>query len=54
MGDPERLAEAMLQTLREPLDPQRLKEAVSDYTLEKSARGYLAAFGLTIQQTIDG
>ncbi|PVV07157.1 MAG: glycosyl transferase [gamma proteobacterium symbiont of Ctena orbiculata] len=53
MGDPERLAEAMLQTLRKPLDPQRLKEAVSDYTLEKSARGYLAAFGLIIPQTID-
>ncbi|MES9968947.1 MAG: glycosyltransferase [Candidatus Thiodiazotropha sp.] len=54
MGDPERLAAAMLQTLREPLDPQRLKEAVSEYTLEKSARGYLGAFGLTIPQTKDG
>ncbi|MBT3093671.1 MAG: glycosyltransferase [Candidatus Thiodiazotropha endolucinida] len=54
MGDPERLAEAMLQTLRQPLDAKRLKEAVSDYTLEKSARGYMVAFGLTVPQAIDG
>jgi glycosyltransferase involved in cell wall biosynthesis len=54
MGDPERLAEVMLQTLRKPLDPQRLKEAVSDYTLEKGARGYLAAFGLSTPQIADG
>jgi glycosyltransferase involved in cell wall biosynthesis len=53
MGDPERLAEAMLQTLRKPLDPERLKHAVSDYTLEKSARSYLAAFGLSAPQTAD-
>ncbi|MEW7985661.1 MAG: glycosyltransferase [Candidatus Thiodiazotropha sp.] len=45
-GDPEKMAEAMLQVLRHPLDPVRLKQAVSDYTLEKSARSYLAAFGL--------
>lgn len=49
MGDPESLAQAMLQTLREPLDPQRLMEAVSDYTLEKSAASYLAAFGLSVE-----
>jgi glycosyltransferase involved in cell wall biosynthesis len=53
MGDPERLAEAMLQTLRKPLDPERLKHAVSDYTLEKSARSYLAAFGLSAPQAAD-
>jgi glycosyltransferase involved in cell wall biosynthesis len=54
MGDPERLAEAMLQTLRQPLDPEYLKLAVSDYTLEKSARSYLAAFGLSAVRTADG
>ncbi|MCU7906639.1 MAG: glycosyltransferase [Candidatus Thiodiazotropha sp. (ex Epidulcina cf. delphinae)] len=48
VGDPERLAEAMLQTLRQPPDPDLLKAAVSEYTLEKSARRYLAAFGLTL------
>jgi glycosyltransferase involved in cell wall biosynthesis len=53
MGDPERLAEAMLQILREPLDPECLKQAVSDYTLEKSARSYLAAFGLSAPQSAD-
>jgi glycosyltransferase involved in cell wall biosynthesis len=53
MGDPERLAQAMLQTLREPLDPHYLKEAVSDYTLEKSARSYLAAFGLSVEASSD-
>ncbi|MES9993427.1 MAG: glycosyltransferase [Candidatus Thiodiazotropha sp.] len=54
MSDPQRLAEAMLQTLRTPLDPQQLKDAVSDYTLEKSARSYLAAFALTLPPTTNG
>jgi glycosyltransferase involved in cell wall biosynthesis len=53
MGDVERMAQAMLKTLKQPLDAQRLKEAVSEYTLERSARGYLAAFGLTAPQTTD-
>ncbi|MBT3047205.1 MAG: glycosyltransferase [Candidatus Thiodiazotropha sp.] len=53
MGDAERLAQAMLQTLREPLDPQRLKEAVSDYTLVKSAGSYLAAFGFNSEPPTD-
>ena len=46
-GDPRRLAEAMLQVLRQPPDPDLLKSAVVEYTLEKSARRYLAAFGLS-------
>jgi glycosyltransferase involved in cell wall biosynthesis len=46
VGDVDRLAEAMLQTLREPPNPEKLKSAVSEYTLERSARSYLSAFGL--------
>ncbi|MES9834260.1 MAG: glycosyltransferase [Candidatus Thiodiazotropha sp. DIVDIV] len=48
VGDVDRLAEAMLQTLRESPDQEKLKSAVSEYTLEKSARSYLAAFGLKL------
>ncbi|MES9862511.1 MAG: glycosyltransferase [Candidatus Thiodiazotropha sp. LLP2] len=48
VGDVDRLAEAMLQTLRESPDREKLKSAVSEYTLEKSARSYLAAFGLKL------
>jgi len=46
VGDVEALARAMVQTLREPLAPEILREAVSDYRLDVSARGYLDAFGL--------
>ncbi|MEJ5366661.1 MAG: glycosyltransferase, partial [Desulfosoma sp.] len=41
MKDPEAMAEAVLQVLENPPDPARLREAVSDYTVENSARRYL-------------
>ncbi|MCU7803300.1 MAG: glycosyltransferase [Candidatus Thiodiazotropha sp. (ex Lucinoma borealis)] len=50
VGDVEQLAEAMLHTLKCPQDPDLLRAAVSEYTLEKSARSYLAAFGLNLPQ----
>ena len=53
VGDVEGLAEAMLQTLRQPPDPEQLKMAVSEYTLERSARSYLAAFGLTLPAAVN-
>lgn len=46
MGDPKALAVAMAATLETPLPDKVLREAVADYTMEKSARGYLQAFGL--------
>jgi glycosyltransferase involved in cell wall biosynthesis len=46
VGDVEALARAMEETLRQPLAPEVLREAVSDDRLEVSARGYLDAFGL--------
>ncbi|BCU08099.1 glycosyltransferase [Allochromatium tepidum] len=46
VGDVEALARAMEQTLREPLAPEVLREAVNDYRLDVGARGYLDAFGL--------
>lgn len=45
VGDVEALARAMEETLRRPLPPETLREAVRDYRLEISARGYLEAFG---------
>ncbi|MCG7955825.1 MAG: glycosyltransferase [Candidatus Thiodiazotropha endolucinida] len=54
VGDVDGLAKAMLQTLNEPLDPKKLQAAVSEYTLERSARSYLAAFGLTAPVAADG
>ncbi|MBW9257354.1 MAG: glycosyltransferase [Candidatus Thiodiazotropha sp. (ex. Lucinisca nassula)] len=54
VGDVDGLAKAMLQTLNEPLDPKKLQSAVSEYTLERSARSYLAAFGLTAPVAADG
>ncbi|MES9852041.1 MAG: glycosyltransferase [Candidatus Thiodiazotropha sp. L084R] len=53
VGDVDRLAEAMLQTLRESPDRGKLKSAVSEYTLERSARSYLAAFGLKLPSAVD-
>ena len=53
VGDVEGLAEAMLQTLRQPPDPEQPKMAVSEYTLERSARSYLAAFGLTLPAAVN-
>jgi glycosyltransferase involved in cell wall biosynthesis len=46
VGDVEALAAAMLKTLRNPPNPDNLRQAVCEYTLERSARSYLAAFGL--------
>ena len=43
VGDDAALAEAMLQTLANPLPPETLREAVRDYQLEASLAGYRAA-----------
>lgn len=45
MGNPERLAEAMLETLAHPQPPENLREAVAEFTIERSARRYLEALG---------
>ncbi|MET0068373.1 MAG: glycosyltransferase [Candidatus Thiodiazotropha sp.] len=54
VGDVVALAEAMLETLRNPPDPEILKAAVSEYTLDRSAARYLAAFGLRVTGRGDG
>uniref|UniRef100_A0A832EE83 Glycosyltransferase n=1 Tax=Desulfacinum infernum TaxID=35837 RepID=A0A832EE83_9BACT len=41
MKDPEAMAKAILRVLENPPDPERLREAVADYTVDKSARRYL-------------
>ena len=41
VGDPERLSEAILRTLKNPLQGEVLKDAVRDYTVENSAKRYL-------------
>ena len=46
VGDVEGLAEAMANTLNHPLTTETLKEAVEEYTAEKSAIHYLKALGL--------
>lgn len=48
VGDHVALAAAMLATLDAPLPADRLREAVSDYTVEAACRGYLDALGLTV------
>jgi glycosyltransferase involved in cell wall biosynthesis len=45
MGDPQHLAEAMLETLSHPPDPAVLRGAVQAFTIERSARRYLDALG---------
>lgn len=45
VGDAEALAEAMLRTLDHPPEPSALKEAVAEYTVERSARRYLEVLG---------
>lgn len=42
MKDPETLADAILRVLDNPPEPQRLQAAVAAYTMENSARHYLA------------
>ena len=46
VGDDAGLAAAMLATLAAPLPAERLRQAVSDYTMEAAASGYLDALGL--------
>jgi glycosyltransferase involved in cell wall biosynthesis len=46
VGDVAALADAMLATLAAPLPAASLRQAVSEYTMEAAARGYLAALGL--------
>lgn len=41
MKNPEAMAAAILRVLENPPDPERLRGAVSDYTVENSARRYL-------------
>lgn len=45
VGDANALTEALLKTLDHPHDPARLRQAVQEYTLERSARGYHEALG---------
>ena len=51
VGDVDAMAEAMLSTLKQPPSAASLKEAVSEYTAEKSAQRYLTALG--IQQVLE-
>ena len=44
VGDVKALSEAMLRTLKNPLEKSFLKSAVKDYTLEESTRRYLNLF----------
>jgi glycosyltransferase involved in cell wall biosynthesis len=53
VGDVDQLATAMLQTLQAPPDPEKLKSAVREYTLERSARSYLSAFALKLPAATD-
>ncbi|HHL45923.1 MAG TPA: glycosyltransferase [Gammaproteobacteria bacterium] len=47
VGDVSALAQAMEQTLENPLPKQILQQAVEDYTVSTSVQGYLNALGLT-------
>jgi glycosyltransferase involved in cell wall biosynthesis len=46
IGDVAAMAEAMKETLNNPLDPALLKQAVNEYTLEKSVASYLKVLDL--------
>jgi glycosyltransferase involved in cell wall biosynthesis len=46
VGDVEAMAQAMLETLDDPIDPETLKAAVAEYTVEASVRRYLEVLGL--------
>jgi glycosyltransferase involved in cell wall biosynthesis len=46
MSDPKALADAMLETLRDPHDSDYLRNGVARYSVNNSAREYLAAMGL--------
>jgi glycosyltransferase involved in cell wall biosynthesis len=45
VGDVDKLAEAMLETLQHPLPPDTIREASAEYTVENSARRYLEVLG---------
>ncbi len=44
--DPEKMAEAIIDTLKRPLKPEFLKQAALPYTVENGTNEYLKAFGL--------
>jgi glycosyltransferase involved in cell wall biosynthesis len=46
VGDPAALADAILDTLDNPLPCNCLKEAAEPYTIRRIARQYLAAFSM--------
>jgi len=46
VGDAEALAKAMAQTLAQPLDTDSLRQAVAEYTVERSAKRYLQALNI--------
>ena len=46
VGDADALAQAILQTLEQPLPPDTLQSAVTDYRVEVSARHYIGVLGL--------
>ena len=46
IGDVDAMAQAMKETLSNPLKPEVLKQAVKEYTMETSTLGYLKALGL--------
>ena len=46
MGDIDGLAQAIARTLDHPHPPEFLKQAVKEYTVEASTKGYLKALGL--------
>jgi glycosyltransferase involved in cell wall biosynthesis len=45
VGDVNKLAEAMLETLQHPLPPETIREAATEYTVDNSARRYLEVLG---------
>jgi glycosyltransferase involved in cell wall biosynthesis len=47
VGDEEALARAILETMAHPLDAATLRGAVDEFTVERSADGYLEVLGLS-------
>lgn len=46
VGDDSAMAQAIIETLNNPMEPQMLQQAARCYEIEASATAYLAAFGL--------
>ncbi len=46
VGDAQALADAMVRSLRNPLPPETLRQAVTDYTREASVHAYLRVLGV--------